>query len=206
MYARINAEARSHEKYGSLKYPNNMVIARIGDDAFLAIPYVEIVKEQDGALSVTDPLLSSRGVFLEAEYLNPDNVKKMCSFRPNAIMGGEIRDYQMRTVPKVLQAVKDLFPELFAEFVSKYPDFEIKPVDYVGRYARLSTCSRSETYKDSVGNVFRLDGDYAVCDSYNSAFAPFQSSGVEIRIRLNDSMHVKITSNGQVAPETVFVD
>lgn len=54
-------------------------------------------------------------------------------------------------------------------------------------------------------NTFRFDGDYIVCDCYNSSFAPFRAKRAEIRVKLSDEMEVEITDNGQVTDETVFL-
>lgn len=86
-----------------------------------------------------------------------------------------------------------------------YPDFDIKPPNWIGRYAKLETCNRKVEYKDIHGNRFYFDGEDIVCDCYRSPFLPFDGSPTKVRITINGDMKVKITDNNQVTNETVFV-
>lgn len=120
-------------------------------------------------------------------------------------MGGEIADYQVKTVPMLLHQLSQLCPKHFKAFSLTYPGFEIKPPNWIGQCAKLSTCSRKATYKDSNGNTFYFDGNDIVCDQYRSAFLPFGGSPAKIRMAVTDNMKVKITDNSQVIDDTAFV-
>ena len=50
MYGRVYSEAKDSERYHKLSYPNNTYIAKIGDGAFLAPPYVRIERGPDSRL------------------------------------------------------------------------------------------------------------------------------------------------------------
>ena len=79
-----------------------------------------------------------------------------------------------------------------------------KAPNYIGMRAKLSTCSRTEKYKDYKGNVFHFEGDFLVCENCKSAFNPFSLEESYMKIKVNDSMIVTITDNNQVTDDTVF--
>lgn len=103
-----------------------------------------------------------------------------------------------------LKQLSKVFPEKYSDFVSAYPNFEIKQANYVGMRAKLSTCSRSEDYKDYNGNVFHFEGNFLVCENWKSVFNPFSLEESYIKIKVNDSVIVTITDNNQVTDDTVF--
>lgn len=55
MYGRVYSEAKDSERYHKLSYPNNTYIAKIGDGAFLAPPYVRIERGPDSRLFCHNP-------------------------------------------------------------------------------------------------------------------------------------------------------
>ncbi len=202
MYAKLYSETKAKEQYGKLSYPYNAYIIRIGNDTLLAIPHVRI-EDRNGKLYCSDPGFGCNRLYVSADKLTPENIYRICTYHPHAIMGGEITDYQKKIVPMFLCQLAQLFPEQYQTFTEAYPDYEIKPPDWVGRTAKLATCNRELEYKERCG-VFRFDGDELVCDHYHSAFLPFGAKEAEIRIKVTDDMEVKITDNKQVTNQTVF--
>ena len=205
-FLNVRAQAKQHPKYAALKHPSGQYVAKIADKVFFNLPYVSLKVENDCiipgdhfAVLCNDTLLAS------VHLLTPENIKRICSEQPRAIMGGVITDYQRKTVPMFLFQLQKLFPDEYSAFCAMYPDYEVKPPDWRGKYAKLITCNRAVEYKDTANNVFRFDGDYLVCDSYKSAFAPFKGSNTEVRIKATESMIVEIKDNAQVLPDTVFV-
>lgn len=203
-FLRVQKEAKTNPAYGKLQYPSTNLITRIGEDAFLTVHYT-LLEDFGGEIRCKDPHLSTNKLYISADKLTPENIKRICDFIPHSIMGGVIRDYQDKTVPMFLHQLQALFPEKYAGFQEAYPDYKIKAPDWRGRRAKLSTCNRNAEYKDCNKNTFRFDGDYIVCDCYNSSFAPFRAKRAEIRMKLSDEMEVEITDNGQFTDETVFL-
>lgn len=203
-FLRVQKEARTNPAYGKLQYPSTNLITRIGEDAFLTVSYTWL-EDFCGEIRCDNPQLGTNKLYISADKLTPENIKRICDFIPRSMMGGVIRDYQDKTVPMFLHQLRGLFPEKYAAFQEAYPDYKIKAPDWKGRWAKLSTCNRNAEYKDCHKNTFRFDGDYIVCDCYNSSFAPFRAKRAEIRVKLSDEMEVEITDNGQVTDETVFL-
>lgn len=207
MYGRVYSEAKDSERYHKLSYPNNTYIAKIGDGAFLAPPYVRIERGPDSRLFCHNPGFGCNRLFVSIDELTPDNINRICTYHPRAMLGGEIESYQTETIPIFLHQLSKLFPEQYSTFIKAFPDYELKAPDYRGKYAKLSTCNRELTYRDAHGNSFRFDGDELVCDKYRiGGFMPFSSSGyAQMRIPVTDDMQVKITDSNQVTDQTVLI-
>lgn len=203
-YREVYAAAKNHENYAKLKYPSGAYVTKIAEKAFLTIPYTWL--ELDGVvLQVKDPHFLTNRLLMDADLLTPDNIKRICTEKPRAMMGGVIADYQAKIVPMFLHQLLRVFPGKYRAFRDAYPGYDIRPPDWRGRRAKLMTCSRMAQYEDGTHGVFRFDGDYLVCENYSSAFAPFGAKRAEIRIRVSDDMVVEITDNAQVTTDTVFV-
>lgn len=204
-YWKVYNEATSNEKYAKLGYPYYDYIIRIGDNAFITLPYVQIEKAPGGMLYCKDPGFGRNRLLVSTSDLIPENIKRICEFLPQAFMGGKIGRYQKEAIPLFLQQFSLLFPTQFVDFLSAYPEYEIKPPNWIGRCAKLSTCNREVDYKDVYGNNFHFEGDYLVCDKYHLSFLPFGAREAEIRVKVTNDMEVKITDNEQVTADTVFV-
>lgn len=207
MYDRVYRDAKCSEQYHKISYPNNTYIAKIGNDAFLALPYIRVERGSDSKLFCHDPGFGGNRIFVSIDELTPDNINRICTYRPCAMLGGEIESYQTETVPIFLRQLSKLFPEQYNAFIAAFPDYELKVPDYRGKYAKLSTCNRELSYRDIHGNSFRFDGDDLVCDKYRiGGFMPFSSSGyAQMRIKVTDDMRIKITDINQVTDQTVLM-
>ena len=202
-FSDIWEQAKSDPCYAKLNYPSNEHIGRIGDDVYLCPPFVEIT-DCNGRLNVSDPGFGCNWVVVKRDTLTTENLNRICSYRPRSLMGGTITDYQEKTVPNFLHQLSQLFPNEYAALISEYPEYAEKKPSFVGRIAKLATCNPACEYIDG-NSVFRMDGDWLVCDCYKSAFAPFWGKDAMLKIQLTDEMRVKITDNAQVLPETVLL-
>ena len=162
-YREVSREARINPRYGALSYPSNTYVTKIGDTAFLTIPYTWLEITPGGDLIAGDPHLRTNKLTVSADRLTPKNIMAICKARPRAIMGGEIRDYQKKIVPHFLRQFKALLPKRFQRFVEEYPDYEVPVCSWLGRRAKLSTCNRDAEYIDPVSNSkYRFEGDWLV--------------------------------------------
>lgn len=206
-YSRVWGAAKQSGLYAKLSYPSHEYITTIGEQVFLTIPHISI-KEENGNILVEHPGFSSRGFLTLQERMNPELLHRICSFVPRAMMGGEIKDYQETVVPMVLHQLSARIPKEYKAFIEKYPKYKDIQPNWIGRWAKLSTCNREETYNDCHGNAFHFENDFLVCEDYRCLLAPFSASSAsttEMRIRVTDDMKVKIDRNSQVLPDTVFI-
>ena len=131
----------------------------------------------------------------------------MCNYRPKAMMGGEITDYQKKEVPKFIKHLSEKMPDTYKELCLKYEraaQIE-KDYSYIGRKALLSTIAPNvgelvDIHKGS----WAWDGKYLT--SYNShASFMLTSKFSEIRVIPSENVEIKITDDKQVNKNTVFL-
>ncbi len=202
-YGEVYSVAKNSEKYAKLDYPHYTLITKIGGEAFLTLPFVQI-KVENGKISTEHPMFV-RPVCVDSNLLTPENLEIICSFRPRAMLGGEITDYQEKTIPMFLLQFSRLYPEKYHAFIEAFPEYADRKPDWVGRMALLNTCNREKTYRDASGNEYHFEGDYIVGKSKFAPFALSLKTPTEIRAKVTDDMKVKITDNDQVLDSTVFV-
>lgn len=202
-FSRVTSDAKKCDKYSALSYPRYEYITRIENMALLTLPYVIVEKTEDG-LKCSAPGFGRSKLLIDSSALTPNAIMAICSYTPWALMGGIISDYQSKIVPLFLHQLAELFPEEYKNFIDTYPDYDLPLPDWKGRWAKLSTCNREESYSDSNGNLFFFDGEYMVCNNYRSVFTPFGAKDVQMRVKVTDDMSVRITKNQQVVDTTVF--
>ncbi len=146
--------------------------------------------------------------FIKAEDLTPDALLSIVTFKPQAMMGGEIRDYQLKSVPKFVKDLHDKYPELFKTLVSVYPEAEsaCANYDYTGRKALLSTINHGceviiskKSWQWDGENITATNKDYMI-------FSPVKWDECSLSFKPKEGESVTITSNDQVNDKTVFVD
>lgn len=208
-FRNLTIKVRADALYGALSYPSHRYIGRVGEDALFKVPYVSFEVEHEriiikGPLMFSDPVMC-----VPRALLAPDTIYNIATLVPHTIFSYEpIKDYQDKIVPLLLEQIKTEFPDEFKKFLGAYPDYKVPEINYIGRRAKLITCNRDAEYKTD-GGLFRFEGEYIVSDRYSSSFLPFMPldrDPVKIKIKLNDKMVVKITSNDQVLPTTIFID
>lgn len=210
-YGEFKRKWQEHEQYNKLSYPPTK-LGLIGDKVVFPYPFVRIEKTESGAFKLDVPYFSSGASYIDLKDFTVELIHRICTFRPEAFMGGEIKSYQKEKVPLFLSHLKDVLPELYQEFTSKYKRFA-KNIDYVGRKALLKTIKPSEiNYYSSnyhnLSNKWYWDGEFLNYKSgYVSSVTVINDYEIEtFRLRPTDKTVVKIASNDQVTKETVFVD
>lgn len=202
-YSSFKTKYKTDEKYNKLKYPSNCLIAKIGEDIYLDVIYTKVLWEKD-EYKVKSTQIFSKGVsWIEEEKFNCDLLYKICSFKPYAMNGELIRDYYEKQIPEMLQQLKKLLPELYKEFIIKYPEYDITP-NYIDKYAYIKTLVKDSILIDNNGNKLIFDGKYLICDNWKSSFLPFYANTANIKIEVTEDMLYKINDNSQVDENTKF--
>ncbi len=211
-YYDFKKEWENHEKYSKLKYPPRKM-GVIGDEVVLPYPHINIKENENGSLAIEGPMLFSNKIaFVDISKFTAEFINKLCTFRPQAIMGGEITSYRRETVPLLLAHLKEVMPDKYAEVKSKYPGL-IKEINYVGRKALLNTIKPCNiAYKSRQYPQFNeewyWDGEILTwVNGYVSSFSITKDYEVsEIKIKPSEKSTITITNNEQVTEKTVFVD
>lgn len=160
--------------------------------------------------------IGGKGVFSTAKpILNRDNFnaklisEQIVNFKPRAIFGGTITDYQEKEVPKFLTWLKQLDPELFEEVKSMNPNHPaFGGMSNVGRRAILQTLNPNiGTFVDIHGGVWTWDGEYLYSKNSHFAFALIgYGETEECRLKPNKNVIVKVSDDAQVNSNTEFID
>ena len=211
-YYEFNSRWRGHEKYCKLRYPSKK-LGLIGNIVVFPYPHIYIEELENGEFKLNGPGFWGGSIaFIPYEKFTADFINKICTFRPHAIMGGEIKVYQRETVPLFLAHLREVLPDRYTQVKAKYPGL-IKEINYVGRTALLKTIAPSHVFYKSKsypqfneewywdGEILRYESgyvhDFSVTKDYEI---------VEIKIKPTDKSKIVISDNAQVTSDTVFVD
>lgn len=210
-YGQFRRKWREHERYGKLTRPTDK-LGLIDGVVVLPYSYTRIKTSEDGFPSIESPSFNNKVGYVDYDKFTVDFIHEICTFKPQAMMGGEIASYQEEIVPLFLAHLKEIIPEKHEDFVSKYESFNTA-IDYTGRKALLSTVEPSAVhYKSSRYPRFNAewvwDGKFLTYDSgYVSDFNIAENCEiVEIVIKPSDDTTITISSNEQVTDDTIFID
>lgn len=209
-YGEFQSEWRSHEAYGKLNSAPRK-LGMVGDYVVYPYPFVTI-KVEDGSVSISNPaFFNNRNAFIPIELFDINLIRRLCTFQPQAMMGGTITEYQKKEVPLFLAHLKEVLPDLYAEFTEAHPGY--RDIDYVGRKALLKTVAPSRVKYESkqypqFNNEWEWTGHYLVYKKgYVSSFDVTKDYTLaSIVLEPGETSTIKITSNDQVTENTVFVD
>ncbi len=147
--------------------------------------------------------------FVPKELFTVDNIRRIITRKPRALMGGIIQSYQDNEVPKFIRQLKEFSPTLYQEYLEKYPvdkeRFDSICGNYIGRKAYLKTLNDGAKYIDCHNNKWIKENGYLVCYEYNTWLAIGKEKRICKQQIMGDEI-VKITSNDYVSSQTVFVD
>lgn len=210
-YYEFERQWKAHEMYGKLTSPSR----KLGlIDGFVVFPYPFIRFEIDGdRIKIGDPGFWDNTSFIPVELFTVELVQRICAFRPRAIMGGEIEDYQKEKVPLFLAHLKEVMPELYEELIAKDATHEQK-INYVGRKALLRTVRPSNVhYKSSprysdFNEEWIWDGEFLTFKGgHKPDFRVTKGYDIsEIKIKPHENSTIIISDNDQVTGDTVFID
>jgi len=210
-YHAFNSEWRGHEKYNKLKYPPTK-LGLIEDLVVFPYSYVYIEQLEDGELEIKNPNFYKELAFIDYGKFTVDFIYKICTFKPRAIMGEEIKNYQKETVPLFLAHLKEIMPDKYNEFKNKHSNL-VKEVNYIDRKALIKTIKPSTVYYKSrsypqFNEEWYWDGEFLIyVKGYVSEFNVIKDYEVDgIKIKPSDKSIVYISNNEQVTEETIFVD
>lgn len=196
--------------YNKLYYPET----KLGIiDNFIVFPYSYVCINDD--LTLDDPWKNHGKIsFIDKDKFDVTFIYNLCTFRPHALMGGIISDYQNKIVPLFLSHLKEVLPNLYKEFINTYKEFD-KEIDYTGRKALLKTINPSYIeninyrYPD-LNSKWYWDGEFLI---YKEGYISTISSSItdnyeieEFKIKPTDKSTVEITSNNQINKNTIFID
>lgn len=145
--------ARNHGKLKSemlKEYPElerkltgvSSLIMDYGEYIYINLPHLD---------NYVNPLTKDKETFLNENFIYKekftlDLVKTLVEYKPLAMMGGVIKDYREKEIPKFLSSLKLTFPEIYQELlsISDIAVSLVEEISYVGKQAYLHTLSNGE--------------------------------------------------------------
>jgi len=180
-------------------------IAKIGDCIFL--PYAHMDMNKKLPLNRHSSLFVSGSPFIPIHLFTDELILDIVNFRPEAMMGGEIKSYQKDVVPKFLQDLKIYFPDIFNSFIKRYPEESqrLEEIDYVGRAVFLSSLRPGVEIK-AKDSTWKWDGEFLESEDSDYLFPVVGFDKIFIRIKPKDGEKIKVTDNSQIDENTKFAD
>lgn len=206
-YSWIKNIKEQYKDVESLITPSKKM-CKIGE--YIYLPYSFINYESKLPFLGVSSFLSNGNRFLSIKDFNIGNIIEIVNHRPQAMMGGEIKDYQKEEVPKFIKHLSEKFPELYDKLseVCERAKEILKEYSYIGRSAYLKTTNPNFAIKNKgKTDEWFWNGDNITCKYFNGLFNPIEKfESVVVTVKPNDLSVIKIIDNAQVNDNTVFVD
>jgi hypothetical protein len=114
----IKQREERHADVPKLKSGGDFGLSICGD--YIYLPYAHMGMSEDYRVH-REPFCRSSIKFIPREKMTPSLVHHICQARPMAMMGGEITDYQRKSVPTFLLHLKERLPELATQVTEAHP-------------------------------------------------------------------------------------
>lgn len=194
-------------------------LAFVGDYVYVPYPFanapkgiVEQWKEKDSDI----PFLSYSNTFSGSPLIAKkdwtlETVLKLIDFRPSAMFGGEIPDYQAKSVPSLIAHLRENDPVMYEELIKVRPELDKTP-NFIGRIAFIKTLKPGiviPAYNSEYPVVWKWDGEFLTTDSvsvYNSTWGNISGESLELKMKPKDNAVVKVADNAWVTENTKFKD
>jgi len=179
-------------------------------DGYVYLPYPHMNLNDKVPFLEKGSLFNHGSDFIKTDDFTIENIVKICSYRPQALMGGEIKSYQDESVPLFLLHLREQFKELYEQLVETYPRAAeiLSKHTNVGRKARLGSLTPNvgtfnETSSSKVEAHWVWDGEYLTSVDKKTSFLIVYNFS-EIRIKPSLDAVVTITDEAQVNESTIF--
>jgi hypothetical protein len=171
------------------------------------LPYAHMAMNTAIPFEKHDAFFISGMPFLEEQHITAETLSSIYTFRPQAMMGGEIKIYQTEVIPKFLIDLKTRYPDILRMLISVHPEVSerLANINHVGRKALLNTI-RSNVDVVYSKNVWHWDGIKLTTRKGYILFDPCGHVSCYHEYTPTTNAEVVITDNAQVVDDTVFVD
>jgi hypothetical protein len=204
----IREQKEKHPECKSVGYPATR-IAFVGDYVYL--PYSFMTMNERVPFLGHAHLLGSGNCLLPREHWTLDNVLKILAFRPQAMFGGEITDYQKKEVPLFLLHLRETDSVMWKELIAARPALDTTP-NHVGRKALLRTLNTPITWTTKGNNcpvTWIWDGKEVSTTSshaYEKVWGQIALDAIALFATPKDDTAIVVQDNAWVNERTVFVD
>lgn len=213
-YYTFKNKYKEDEMYNKLEYPNSLV-GIMNDYLYMRLKFVSVRKKEDCAnyckeigngYVINDVGFGTGAVFIPLTEVTADLLYSIFSFKPHAIMGGEITTYQEKIVPDIIQSMRRIVPDIYNNFVTKYPQYNITP-NYIGKKAYIYSLKPNTTF---ILNNYKwtYDGEYISTTNFDLGLSsPWwiqTDEKADVKLKVNEKMTIEINDNSIVDEDTKF--
>lgn len=174
-----------------LPYLDNFV------NSFFDKPKTPTDKDSDVYFSGTSYTIIKKDIF------TVDLVVKLINYSPRALMGGIIKDYRNKHIPKFCKDIKLYFPEIYYNIKKNHPEIDIdsliSEIKYVGKNAYVKTLLPGKVKICSTEYLW--DGDVLITQEH-PIIGLYECESVQIVP--NDKTVVTILDEDTVTEQTIL--
>lgn len=215
-YYEFKNKYTNDEVYSKLKYPDELV-AVMGDTLYMNLKFTLVRKKKEEktysrcyrcvcGYEITEVGFCSGDCFLPIEDITNELLYGIFSYKPHAVMGGIIEDYQDKVVPDIIQSLKKVAPEIHKKFIKEYPQFDKEP-NYIGKKIFVNSLKPNTKFKvDNKEWVF--DGEFVCTTDFDLGLhSPWWRAGgdkSDVKIKVNQNMVIEVNDNSIVDENTRF--
>lgn len=196
---------KTHDRYSALQsLASGLHFAVMGDYYFVYTTYVGVKWNEDGTYKFETSTRPDTHVFIEKSKADADFFVDLLTYKPHALMGGEIKDYRYGIITLILKQMREQAPELYAAVVEAEPLFgEIEP-NFLGKYVYVKSLKPDIDINLLNHGLFHLSADRKTltCEDYRSVFLPFGAKTSKMIIQVTDDMTYKVQSSDEVCEDT----
>lgn len=179
--------------------------AVMGDYYYFETDYAHA--EFDGDDLVIESSSADDNFFLEKNRCTPEVFVKILTFTP-AGQEDSIRTYAKDIVPKLMQDIKELCPDLYAQIIALDPKLK-GPFNLVGQKVYVNTITENSVITDNRGREFVFKDGNLICNAYNRTCEnqlPFDAETGKLIIPVTDTMVCRVTDTSQTNENTRIAD
>lgn len=204
----INEFKEAHKEACSSKLTHPKKLEYFLDMVYIPISYWNL-NEHVQFICGKGFFTSEQPVVLRKDFTPEFISEQILNFKPYALFGGQITDFQEKEVPKFLIWLKQLDPDLYDKVYALNPDHAaFSNITNIGRKAILQTLNPNiGTFTDIHGGVWTWDGEYLYSNNSHFSFTLIDNHETEqIRLKPNKNVTVKISDENQVNDKTEFIN
>lgn len=143
---------------------------------------------------------------IRKENFTPEFVVELIKFRPRALMGGVIAEYQNKHVPNFVRQLRQRMPEMYVEVQKIYPEIDeigiLKNMNFVGKRALVKTLLPCKV--GLCGHVHVAEWDGNVIKTNGKELGWLLNGSEVVTIEPTDNTYVEVIDNNSVTENTVF--